>query len=192
MQAEPASKGELRRIKGACYGAEDKRAEVASVSEQPATVNDDSPVEALQTKTVPAMQLYYIESKLPMAEVAGELKSIAMRMNIALVRAQGTADGPLHVIANSSDSGEDAIQIAFPVRGLPSGRGQYKTRRSQGFKCLYLTYRGPGSALADAWAGFAQAAQAQGYTLSGQSRMLVNTGGAEPDTVNVELQLGVQ
>ncbi len=199
MQAEPASKDEIRRIVGACYGTEDKRAAVASMSEAPDVdaqgepdATNDAPVgDILLTKTVPAMQLYYMESKLPMAQLADKLKTIAMRMNIALVRAQGTVDGPLHVIANRSASGEKSLQVAFPVRGLPSGRGQYKTRRSQGFVCVYLSFSGPGSELADAWAGFAQSALAQGYTMTGQSRMLLNTGGTEPDTMNVELQLGV-
>lgn len=203
MHAEPATKDELRRIVGACYGAEDKHVAAATVAEQssginadndsdPATASDAPPVESLGTKTVPAMQLYYIESKLPIAEVAGELKSIATRMNMALVRAQGSIDGPLHVISEHPPAEGKKLQIAFPVRGLPAGRGQYKTRRSQSFKCVYLSFHGPGSALSGTWKAFAQSALAQGYALTGQSRMLVNAGVIEAGAVNVELQLGIQ
>jgi len=202
MQAEPADKKELRRIVGACYGTEDKRAVVASMSEQvpdvdaqgdpkPDATDGASPGETFAVKTVPAMQLYYTESKLPLAQIAPQLKSIATRMSIALVRAQGTVDGPLHVIVNRSASGEEALQVAFPVRGLPAGRRQYKTRRSRSFECVYLNFSGPGSALGGAWIAFIQSALAQGHELTGQARMLVSTSAADPGTVNVEIQLGI-
>jgi len=122
MQAEPASKNELMKIVGACYGAQDKRVAVAAVSEQAADVDadDNSGPGTLAIKTVPAMQLYFTESKLPLAQIAPELKSIATRMNIALVRAQGSIDGPLYVISNRSGAGDEKLQIAFPEKTNPS------------------------------------------------------------------------
>ena len=197
MQGEPASKEELRRIVGVCYGERDKRAEVAVVSaelEAPAPAAKDTTRAGItvETKTVPAMRLYYIKSKLSLVEVAPDLTSIAARMSVSLARAQGTAEGPLHLISTRSDSGKKKLHIAFPVRGLPVVRGQYKTRRTQPFKCAYLTFKGSAAELKLAWRGFARAVVEQGHELSGEVRTRVNGSTREAGILNLELQLGIR
>lgn len=203
MKAEPASRDEVRRIVGACYGAEDKRAAVALVPDvlpalemgdslEPSLVNPAKSGSNFSSKTVPAMRLYYSESNLSMVELASELKPIATRLGISLVRAQGTVDGPLQVILNRSEGAEDDLHIAFPVRGLPAARGRYKTRRTEDFKCVYLSFQGSVEMMEEAWNSLVLAAQKQGHELTGESRMLVNTGGMEAGALNVELQLGIR
>ena len=195
MNAAPASKNELRRIVGVCYGTRDKRGRIASVSDvdaQAAEAEQPSPAAiSIATKTVPQMRLYYTEPALPLQEVLKDLKSLAARMNMSLVKARGTVEGQLHVISNNHPSGEveEGLQVAFPVRGLPTTRGQYKARTASAFKCAYLGYRGEAVEFASVWSGFVQSLEDQGYQFTGETRLVFGTG--EGDDLEVEIQLGI-
>ncbi|MBE9540290.1 MAG: tetratricopeptide repeat protein [Proteobacteria bacterium] len=195
MNAAPASKDELRRIVGVCYGTRDKRGSVASISNiaaEAATIEQpSSAVISIQTKTVPQMRLYYTESELPVQEVLKKLNSVAMRMNMSLVKARGTVDGQLQLIYTRHHSGEGdgRLQVALPVRGLPTTRGQYKSRTAQAFKCAYLGYRGEAAGLGAVWAGFVQSLEDQGYRFTGETRLVFSTGTG--DGLDVEVQLGI-
>lgn len=196
MNATPATSDELRRIVGVCYGDGDKRAsEPAVAPEVAATVGGGESVvqgRAIQTKTVPPVHLYYIEQDMPVEQLVGKLKPLAARLNISLVKAGGTVNGSLHIISFDpvpADGEDTSMQVAFPVRGVPTARGRYKARRTEAFKCAYLVHEGPESELAEAWARFAAALVEAGYKPTGERRVVADQG--TDGRLKTELQLGI-
>ena len=195
MQAAPTTRGEARRIAGICYGSGDKRLKVASsaaggagATAQEAESEPDSP-DAMQIKTVPAMRLFYVEQDMPLVELAEQLKSLAVRLNVSLVKAGGSADGPLHIFSFGDPDAEAAaasLQLALPAKGSPSARGRFRTRKADAFKCAYLTYTGDD--MTSAWTDFYGRVQASGHELTGERRMVLLSGNA----AGTELQLGVK
>ena len=209
MNAEPATRDELRRIVSVCYGAEDKRAG-ASATAMAATATAAAATAAaiapeggtdiavrsvaIEIKSVPAISLYYIEPDVPFAQLAGNLKSLAARLAVSLMKSGGSASGPLHIIFPGPDSGEveaATLQLGLPARGVPSARGQYKTRRTKAFKCAYMTQEGPASELPRSWARFSAALLDAGYALSGERRVVIDGNRGNNGTLKIELQLGV-
>jgi tetratricopeptide (TPR) repeat protein len=198
MHAEPATRDELRRIVSVCYGAEDKRASVPATAMAAATPEGGTEFAgqgaAFETKTIPAIRLYYIEQDVPLEQMMGQLKSLGLRLNIALVKSGGTAAGPLHIIFPGPLAGKSeaaSLQLALPARGVPSARGRYKSRRTESFKCAYLVQEGPASELAETWTRFAVALLDAGYELTGERRVVIGRGAGVSDTLKTELQLGI-
>jgi effector-binding domain-containing protein len=197
MNAEPATKNEARRIVGICYGAQDKRAKVASApSGRPgATAEKDAAEPAGQDdipiKTVAAMRLFYAKHDIPLTELAAELKSLAVKLNINMVKAGGSAAGPLQIIStgDAAQEGQASFELAIPTRGSPTARGKYRVRKLESFKCAYLVHEGAGEDLLKAGIDFAQALQAAGYELTGERRMVLVGGGG---STKIELQLGIE
>lgn len=195
MNAQPATKGEVRRIVGICYGAQDKRAKVGAVpqvaADSEAGVVESDAAADIQTKTVPALRLFYLEQDMPLEELLGKLRNLAVAMNIALVKAGGSVDGPMQIISSSDPAAggpAPPLQLAVPVRGSPSGRGRYKVRSTEPFKCAYLALEGEGQALLTAWLEFAAAVRDAGYEITGERRLVGSAGGS----AKTELQLGIK
>jgi effector-binding domain-containing protein/thioredoxin-like negative regulator of GroEL len=197
MDAEPTTKDEARRIVGICYGAQDKRAKVASTpSGRSATTAEKGAAEpagqdGIQIKTVPAMRIFYAKHNIPLTELAAELKSLAVKLNINMVKAGGSAAGPLQIIStgNAAEGGQASFELAIPTRGSPTARGKYRVRKLASFKCAYLVHEGPGEDLLAAGIDFARALQAAGYELTGERRMVVvGIGGS----TKIELQFGIE
>jgi effector-binding domain-containing protein len=197
MNAEPATKDEVRRIVGICYGAQDKRAKVVSApSGRSAATAEEGAAEPagpgdIQIKTVPAMRIFYARHDIPLAELAAKLKSLAVRLNINMVKAGGGADGPIQIISSGdSVEGEQAsFELAIPTSGSPTARGKYRVRKLASFKCAYLVYEGPPGEMLAAGIALGRTLQAAGYELTGERRMvLVGSGNA----IKLELQLGIE
>jgi len=193
MKAEPATREEARIIVGACYGEEDKRrktqASVAPTIESkrmPATGTTVLEV-AIETKTIPAMRLFYTLSKQSLGSVLENLEPSARRLNIALLKARGEAEGPLHLIFSAVGSEFENIQIALPVKGLPMAKGRFKSGRVSSFTCASRLYSGELSGLADVLTNFARALENQGEHLSGEVRIIVH--GLKGS--GIEIQLGL-
>ncbi|MEH6634203.1 MAG: tetratricopeptide repeat protein, partial [Halioglobus sp.] len=149
MNAEATTKNEARRIVGICFGSEGKRgkggATAFAVADEQATAESAGQSE-IQTKTVPAMRLFYTEQDMTLSELGDKLQSLVVRMNINLVKAGGTVTGPVHLIPASDFTTQEAtlaFQLALPMRGSPSARGKNKVRSTDSFKCGYLQYAGP-------------------------------------------------
>ena len=198
MNAAPTTEEEARRIVGICYGARDKRLKVASRSDaRPAVaavekVTDLTSREDIQIKTVPAMRLFYAEYDGPLVQLTGKLQSMGVRMNINLVKAGGSADGPLQIISTEAPvpgGAQASVQLALPFRGTPAGRGRYRTRAVPSFNCAYVAGEGAGKDFLAAWARFAEVLQAAGYELTGERRIVIarNSG-----AIQTELQLGIK
>lgn len=202
MNAEPATREELRRIVSVCYGSEDKRADltaVAAVAAVPGVAAPEAgtesavPWKSFEIRTVPVMSLYYIEQNVPLAQLADKLNSLALGLNRSLVKSGGTAAGPLQIISPGPVPGEGAsLQLALPVRGAPTARGRYKTRRTEPFKCAYLLQEGPTSELVESWSRFASVLLEAGYELTGERRVVMDSGAGAGDTIKTELQLGIR
>jgi hypothetical protein len=196
MQAAPTTRDEARRIAGSCYGSGDKRLKVASSAVAGAETTtpmeegvDTASEEAVQVKTVPAMRLFYAEHDMPLTELIGQLKSLALRLNISLVKAGGSAAGPLTIFSlgdPDSEATAASLQLALPAKGSPTARGRFRTRKADAFKCAYLTYTGDD--MAAVWADFYRKVQASGHELTGERRVVIRSGNA----AGIELQLGIK
>ena len=198
MEAEPATEDEVRRIVGICYGAQDKRMQAASSSPGGAAAreitSEAASPEAIRIKTVPPLRFYYAEYDLTPQQLAEKMQSLAVRMNVSLVKSGGSADGPLHIIAlgEAVTEGEvPALQLALPARGSARAGGKYRIRRSDAFKCAYLEYEGEGAGLVSAWTRFAGALQAAGHELTGERRLVIPAGANAGGTLKTELQVGI-
>jgi hypothetical protein len=140
MQAAAATEDELRRVRGPCYGSEGKRAPllpesvgtdtagaIAAGADQYAATEIAAVAEPVEIKTFPAMRLYYSSHSQSLQELLPEVRGLAVRLNVTLVKAGASASGPLHIIARP---GED-LRLAFPVRGTPQAKGRYRVEGRQ-------------------------------------------------------------
>ena len=149
---------------------------------------------AFEIKTVPAIRLYYMEQDVPLEQFLGKLKSLALRLNLSLVKSGGTAAGPLHIIFPGPPSGEGGaarVQLALPARGVPTTRGMYKSRHTESFKCVFRVEEGPASELSESWTRFAAALLDAGFELTGERRVVMHGAVGNKGTLKTELQLGV-
>ncbi|RLA56262.1 MAG: hypothetical protein DRR04_14170, partial [Gammaproteobacteria bacterium] len=153
---------------------------------------DESAAQAdIQIKTVAPMRLFYVKLDIPMSELDSKFRPLALRMVVHLVKAGGAVDGPLQIISTEDavKSGQPGFELAIPTGGSPTARGKYRVRRAASFKCAYLVHDGPAGELGAAGIDFAQALQAAGYELTGESRVVFpETGGS----TKIELQLGIR
>jgi len=138
------------------------------------------------------MVFFYQNYTRSIADLAGEARSLAMPMGVALVKAGGSVDGPLQIIAQGQGEG-GVLQLGFPMKGSPRSSGKYRTRGVEAFKCAYLVYAGKADSLAALWAQFLTAVEAAGFELTDERRVLmqVNKTGGE-GAVQLELQVGIK
>ena len=196
MQAAPPTEDELRRVRGPCYGSEGKKAPLlsepaavdtgiveATEADQSAAAEAVPMAEAVEVKTVPATRFYYSAHPEPLQQLLPRVRSLAVRLNVTLVKAGATANGPLHIIASP---GED-LRLAFPVRGTPQAKGRYRMEKSAAFQCAWTAIDATGEEAWEALMEFAARVEAAGYTLNGERR-LIPQGGREG---GFEVQLGI-
>ncbi len=199
MQADPPTARETRGIVGVCHGPGDKQVAAGALvaqddDEAPAAVSGaKQSAVAIETKTVPRLRFFYQEYDKPLAQLATEAKSLALPMGVALVRAGGTVDGPLQIIAQGDAEGA-VLQLGFPYRGSARAGGRYHSRVADAFKCAFLEYQGNGGSLAEQWAAFLVDVERAGYKLTDQRRVVlqVSGGGGGDGTTRLELQVGIE
>ena len=196
MQAEPPTDAETRGIVGVCHGAGDKQVAADEFSAsggaspvKPASRTASQAAPVVATKTVPPLKFFYQEYRGPLAQLATEAKSLARAMGVSLVKAGGSVDGALQIIA-VGEGEEGILQLGFPYRGSPRAGGKYKTLVTAAFKCAYLVIEGDGGSLPRRWADFLVDLEKAGYTPGDQRRVLLQagTGGA----LRLELQVGIE
>ena len=194
MGAAPATEGELRQVRGPCFGSQGKKSALATLDggakENSITAAGDSVApereESLQVnvKTVAAHRYYYVSQQEPLAELLPNIGPLAVRLNLNLVKSGGTADGPVVLLALPGEE----LRLALPARGAPQPRGRYRLYNAPAFKCAWLRLRqGEGDAEATVTAFRKRVADA-GYRLTGEYRLEQVPG----DNAVVELQLGVE
>lgn len=199
MNAAPATEDETQRIVSVCYGARDTRAEPgANAVEAPADVAAASIAGtepgALAIKTVPAMRLYYVQYEQPLAQLADALPATLISLNVSLVKAGGSADGPPHIIISGDMQDREAapsVQFAMPVHGAVSGSGKFRLRTTEPFKCVYQSSAGPAGEWRETLVRLAEAAYAANHEVTGEARVILSPGD-NTDTLRVELQLGIR
>lgn len=200
MQAEPATPAEVRRIVGICYGARDKRQDfdhtvaVRDTSRAAEASDGAAASGAFEVKTVSAMRLFYLQYNRPLAELMASLRGTLISMNVSLVKAGGSADGPVQVIFFADTQQSQAglsLQLGLPARGSPTASGKFRVRTTEPFKCAYQPFEGSGEALRTALASLAESVRAADHELTGESRIVIpqrdNSG-----AFSVELQLGIR
>ena len=186
MAAEPATEAEARRIVGACYGSRGKQVAPTGMADAVASSGAASPAPDVEVRTVPRQTLFYLEYEEPLAELATQARSLAMRMAVAIAKSGGKVIGPLQLISQGPDSGAP-LQLAFPVRGMPRAGQQYKVRQAEAFKCAYLEYEGDAASLERLWSDFVERVTAAGYQPTGEARTVFHSGASK-----LELQLGIE
>lgn len=188
MEAAPATEDELRRVRGPCYGSEGKKESLESVAVVAAAAVEEhsappAAVEEVAIKTVPATRFYYSSHEGSPEVLLPQVSALAVRLNVTLVKAGGTATGPLHILLQS---GEDP-RLAFPVRGSPQARGRYHLASAEPFYCAWAAIDVTGEEAVAAARAFASRVEAAGHILTGELR-LIPRGGGEP---GFEVQLGI-
>ncbi len=194
MQAAPPSEDETRRIVSPCYGARDERADVHIGKVQARPASDEPEPTSIQIKTIAPMRLFYLQYEQPLAELANSLRGTVISMNVNLVKAGGSADGPLHIIFSGDIQDREALpalQLALPIRGIVTPGGRFRLRTTEPFKCAYLTYSGPAQALPDGMVRLAEATVAAGHVPSGEARIVIPQGN-NGAVATFELQLGIR
>jgi len=192
MVAEPATADEKRHIEGPCFGSEGKHGRTAVIGtrgRERETVGASAPAADFQFRDLPAQQFFYSEHQVSLQELAPQIRSLAMRMGVAVVKSGGSVDGPLQIIAIRE--GGEVLQLALPVRGAPTAGGRYKLRRSEPARVAYRVVTAEGDSLAAASEEFAHSLQEAGFALSGERRLVFPAGQAGADERKVELQLGI-
>lgn len=190
MEAEPATKAETRRIVSVCHGSRDKRVSAASMAQagEPDATDAAAATATVAVRTVPRQTLFYTEYEKSPAELAGEMKTLGMRMAVELLKSGGRVDGPLQLIS-VGPPGETPLQVAFPAAGAPRAGKQYKIRQAPAFKCAYLVHEGEVGSLEELWREFLAGVTEAGYQPTGEARTVFLAAGGGS---GVELQLGIE
>jgi effector-binding domain-containing protein len=198
MQAEPASKREARNIVSICYGANDKRGKLSGgYLDEPREEEAGDTATALAIKTVPKQRFFAVEERMSGREMALQAPTAAIRLGIALMRAGGAANGPLHLITSDATGDPDVIstfQLALPTADNPRNSGRYKLLVTQPMRCAYARYSGPADGIGAAWKQLISDTLEQGYAPTGESRTVFapRDGESSAKAVNLELQLGIE
>lgn len=212
MDAKPASDGELKEIVGPCH-PQDRNVRYASIRRQSKTNagvevaenhSEKQQVAAaenktIEIKTIEAQSLYGLNLSVDAEEIAAAIKKNAFRTGVALVKSGGSIDGPLHMIFEGGASEESLtrgeplkFRLAFPYQGKPRNKGAYRAKKAKALKCAYVTFDGSAQELPAAWEQLIKQAIAEGYTPTGESRMILTVDATDPTAEPVyELQLGI-
>lgn len=197
MDAQPATQDEVRRIVGICYGSKGKHVEldapagVAGLAAQRGG-GKQAQLESVPVKVVPTMRLFYSESSQPLEQLLSGLRTQAVRLNVSLVKAGGSAEGPLHLFYSGLAPGRQPDwQVAVPTRGSVSPSGRFRVRSTEDFKCAWLAYEGPAGALHDAVAEFARDVGAAGHETTGEGRIVLHAS-SDDGPLKLELQVGIR
>ena len=195
MEAAPATEEELRRVVGPCYDSRGKKVSLAALSTTtatPAPVEGEevasasaAPVAEVALKTVEALRFYTSTQEETLEQLLPRVRSLAVGMNVSLVKAGGTANGPLSVLSLPE---ENALRLAMPVRGAPQARGRYDLYNAPAFKCAWIRIPQAEQQPLQVVSGLRERVIAAGYELTGEYRLLFLSDG-EP---GVEVQLGVR
>lgn len=194
MDAEPATDDELRRIVSLCYGQNDKRGvAVASDSAQPAVAAaQKGRDEIVNVKTAPAMSLFYSERRDSLQGMSSALRGIALKTNIELLKAGGSADGPLHLIFDSTQSQADerlSWRVGIPVGGAVSARGRFRVAVQPAFPCVFQSFAGSPDQFPQVLDNLLDAAANAGYELTGHGRIVMpDDGFEEPSQLEIQLE----
>ena len=98
MEAQPPSENELRQVRGPCVGSDGKRAAIPEESAGELIARADTPQEttaaaadvaasrSLEVRTAPAQRFFYAESDETMQELVPQLRTLAVRLGVSLVK----------------------------------------------------------------------------------------------------------
>ena len=193
MEAAPPTRDEARQIVGICYGSMDKQLETdGSGSGVTTAKTDPAPDGGFVIREIAPQRIFYREYTMPLTELAEQVRSLVVRMNVALVKAGGSVVGPVHIIAGEQqpEGGEPSWRLALPVSGSPQGKGQYRVGTAPACRCATMTATGEGRALLDDLERFSSDVRNAGHLLTGEGRLVVLQ---TPDNdVSLEFQLGIE
>jgi hypothetical protein len=113
-----------------------------------------------------------------------EVRALAIRLNVSLVKASGNADGPVHVLAMPGE----ALRLGIPLRGSAQTRGRYRIYNAGEFKCAWIEIDAARQDASALIAEFVQFVKASGYQPTGAYRLRLSQG----DSATVELQLEIE
>lgn len=192
MQAAAPSPEEARLVRGPCVGSEGKQGSLqkqkvpAQPVAEPAASSAAEQIAIAQPaiKTVSGARFFYSAHSEDLADLLPDIQALAVRLNLSLVKAGGTADGPLTLLVLP---GED-LRLALPARGAPQARGRYRLHNAPQFRCAWLRLEQAEADPVAAVTSLQEQVLAAGYSLSGEMRLVFAGGG----TPSVEIQLGIE
>lgn len=200
MNAQPVTEKEARRIEGICYGARDRRLKSNNGVAQNILDGDSETLYvevehgAFQIKTVPMMRLFYTDYNKPLPELADSLRGSVINLGVNLVKSGGRIDGPLQLIFPpdmSEKNTEAKLQLGIPFSGPVSGRGKFRIKTTEPFKCAYQVFDGSEEGLLEGFAQLAESVLAANHELAGGGRIVISRGD-NSETLGFELQLGIR
>ena len=191
MEAEPASESELRRVRGPCYGSEGKKdsLEIVSAAEVPLEQAESAAPDLKQNaaplaiKTVTQQRFFTSEHSESIDELLPQVPALATRLNVSLVKAAGTSDGPLQVLAIPGEK----LRLAIPIRGSAQAKGRYRIYNAQAYKCVWMIVSADESISSDILDRFAERIRAVGYETTGEYRLVMQQG----KVPSIELQIAI-
>ena len=195
MDAAPATKQEARAIVSICRGPKDQSADLANVATEELELADDG-AGLVNIKEVPPQRFYTASHRMPAADMGQQAPTLAIRLTVKLIKAGGSANGPLHIIGTNAGTDPDAATdfiLALPTTGNPRSVGRYKLLVTEALRCTFIEYEGPPEGIAEAWQGLVRDTLEAGYAPSGESRtVFAASGAAAAGSVRLELQLGIE
>ncbi|MEP5568947.1 MAG: tetratricopeptide repeat protein, partial [Halioglobus sp.] len=196
MEAEPASESELRRVRGPCFGSLGKQDTLealpvteASLNQAPAAQNQQAlpgskqNIDPVTIKTVSKKRFFVTEHSESIVELLPQVKSLATRLNVSLVKAAGTSDGPLHVLAVPGEK----LRLGIPIRGTAQAKGRYRIYNADAYKCAWMVVKSDESLSLEVLESFAERIRVAGHESTGDYRLVLRPGSVP----TIELQMEI-
>ncbi|KZX58958.1 hypothetical protein A3709_15460 [Halioglobus sp. HI00S01] len=190
MDAVPPNEDELRRVRGPCFGSEGKQlALIESMPQQPAPTQPESELESADVDTVPVLEVqraaatryFFAAYDEPLEQLLPQMRTLAVRQSVSLVKASGTADGAPQFLNLQNIRG-----IGIPLRGNAQTRGRYRVVSTKAFDFVSFAVSPEAGVEAQLTAALASLEKA-GIIPSGGWRLVPDQGQNE----SLQLQLGV-
>lgn len=191
MEAAPPTENELRRVRGPCFGSEGKQENLSpptltptARAEQNEATAEADPWLDIEIKSVPGMRFFSSTEGDDLPTLMARVSELAPRLSVSLVKAGGTADGPLHIMGKPGEP----MRMGFPLRGTAQARGRYRIYNTEAFNCAAITLTERVDDLTDLLEQFSTGIAELGYRWTGEFRIVLKQG----ESPNYEIQLGIE
>ncbi|AQA19147.1 hypothetical protein BST95_13750 [Halioglobus japonicus] len=190
MDAVPPNEDELRRVRGPCVGSEGKQlALIESMPQQPAPTQPEIELESADVDTVTVLEVqraaatryFFAANDEPLEQLLPQMRTLAVRQSVSLVKASGTADGAPQFLNLQNIRG-----IGIPLRGNAQARGRYRVVSTKAFDFVSFAVFPEAGVEAQLAAALASLEKA-GIIPSGGWRLVPDQG----QNGSLQLQLGV-
>lgn len=151
----------------------------------------------LSSKVVKGDKFFYGSYTMSEQEIEKKIVGLASRLGLTIVKkSRSNISGEMRFVYHELQdmtAEKLSFSVGFPVRHQIKNRGQFRFKKTKGFKCLYYSYEGHRYHVPAAWKLIYKKAIQDGYTLTGESRQVISNDNRPGDlNVRIELQLGIE